>query len=102
MAQARGRAGSRRVAPVPRRKSCQQESSHRSWLVRPAGGRRQRHQLFCKLALFGFFCTIMPFAVSFQKMDPMLGAIIIGAEHVCVPVPIILAPVCLTWIPGWQ
>jgi hypothetical protein len=25
----------------------------------------------------------MPLAVSFQKMDPMLGAIIIGAEHVC-------------------
>ena len=25
----------------------------------------------------------MPLAVSFQKMDPMLGAIIIGAEDVC-------------------
>jgi hypothetical protein len=25
----------------------------------------------------------MPLAVSFQKMDPMLGAIIIGAEPVC-------------------
>mgnify|MGYP004563034593 CR=1 FL=1 len=31
----------------------------------------------------GFFPTIMPLAVSFQKMDPMLGAIIIGAEDVC-------------------
>jgi hypothetical protein len=28
----------------------------------------------------GFFYTIMPFVVSFQKMDPNLGAIIIGAE----------------------
>jgi hypothetical protein len=37
------------------------------------------HQLFCKSAFFVFFCTIMPLAVSFQKMDPMLGAIIIGA-----------------------
>jgi hypothetical protein len=36
-------------------------------------------QLFCKLALFGFFCTNMPLAVSFQKMDPMLDVIIIGA-----------------------
>jgi hypothetical protein len=27
-------------------------------------------QLFCKLALFGFFSTIMPLAVSFQKIDP--------------------------------
>jgi hypothetical protein len=26
----------------------------------------------------------MPLAVSFQKMDPMLDAIIIGAEPVCV------------------
>jgi hypothetical protein len=26
----------------------------------------------------------MPFAVSFQKMDPELGAVIIGAEVVCV------------------
>jgi hypothetical protein len=41
------------------------------------------NQLFCNLALFGFFPTIMPLAVSFQKMDPMLGAIIIGAELVC-------------------
>jgi hypothetical protein len=28
----------------------------------------------------GFFCATMPFAVSFQKMDPNLDAIIIGAE----------------------
>jgi hypothetical protein len=41
---------------------------------------RESGQLFCKLALFRFFCTTMPFAVSFQKMDPLLGAIIIGAE----------------------
>jgi hypothetical protein len=27
-----------------------------------------------------FFCTIIPFVVSFQKMDPNLGAVIIGAE----------------------
>jgi hypothetical protein len=40
-------------------------------------------QLFCKLAFFGFFCTIMPLAVSFQKMDPWLGAVIIGAELLC-------------------
>jgi hypothetical protein len=38
------------------------------------------YQLFWILALFGFFCTTMPFAVSFQKMDPNLGAVIIGAE----------------------
>jgi hypothetical protein len=31
----------------------------------------------------GFFPTIMPLTVSFQKMDPMLVAIIIGAEIVC-------------------
>jgi hypothetical protein len=37
-------------------------------------------QLFCILALLGFFCTIMPFIVSFQKIDPNLGAVIIGAE----------------------
>jgi hypothetical protein len=40
-------------------------------------------QLFCKLAIFGFFSTIMPLSVSFQNMDPMLGAIIIAAEPVC-------------------
>jgi hypothetical protein len=39
-------------------------------------------QLFCNLALF-VFCTIMPFAVLFQKLDPRLGAIIIGAELMC-------------------
>jgi hypothetical protein len=33
----------------------------------------------------------MPLSVSFQKMDPMLDAIIIGAKPVCVPAPIILA-----------
>jgi hypothetical protein len=37
-------------------------------------------QLFCILAHLGFFCTTMPFAVSFQKIDPLLDAIIIGAE----------------------
>jgi hypothetical protein len=37
-------------------------------------------QLFWILALFGFFCTTMPFTVLFQKMDPNLGVIIIGAE----------------------
>jgi hypothetical protein len=37
-------------------------------------------QLFCILALLRFFCTIMPFVVSFQKMDPNLGAVIIGAK----------------------
>jgi hypothetical protein len=37
-------------------------------------------QLFWILALFRFFCTTMLFAVSFQKMDSNLGAIIIGAE----------------------
>jgi hypothetical protein len=35
---------------------------------------------FLDFSLFGFFFTTMPFAVSFQKMDPNLGAIIIGAE----------------------
>jgi hypothetical protein len=42
--------------------------------------RRRACQLFCILALLGFFCTIMPFVVSFQKMDPNLDAVIIGAE----------------------
>jgi hypothetical protein len=36
---------------------------------------------FLDFSPFGFFfCTTMPFTVSFQKMDPNLGAIIIGAE----------------------
>jgi hypothetical protein len=47
------------------------------------GFHRCSAQLFCKLVLFGFFPTIMPLTVSFQKMDPMLGAIIIGAELLC-------------------
>jgi hypothetical protein len=34
---------------------------------------------FLQIGPFRVFCTIMPLAVSFQKMDPMLGAIIIGA-----------------------
>jgi hypothetical protein len=42
--------------------------------------RNRTIQLFCILALFRFFCTFMPFTVSFQKMDPNLGAIIIDAE----------------------
>jgi hypothetical protein len=41
-------------------------------------------QLFCNLAFLGFFCTIMPLSVSFQKMDPYLDAIIISAEVVSV------------------
>jgi hypothetical protein len=36
-------------------------------------------QLFCKLALFEFFLHNYALAVSFQKMDPMLDAIIFGA-----------------------
>jgi hypothetical protein len=44
----------------------------RRWaLVRPT---------FLHFSPFWFFCTIMPFVVSFKKMDPNLGAIIIGAE----------------------
>jgi hypothetical protein len=35
---------------------------------------------FSHFSLFWVFCTIMAFAVSFQKIDPNLGAIIIGAE----------------------
>jgi hypothetical protein len=35
---------------------------------------------FLHFSPFGGFCTIMPFIVSFQKMDPNLGAVIIGAE----------------------
>jgi hypothetical protein len=36
---------------------------------------------FLHFSPFGvFFCTIMPFAVSFQKMDPNLAAIIIGVN----------------------
>jgi hypothetical protein len=42
--------------------------------------REKEYQLFCFLAPLGSFFTNMPFAVSFQKMDPLLGAIIIGAE----------------------
>jgi hypothetical protein len=34
---------------------------------------------FFILAVFGVFCTTMPFTVSFQKMDPWLGVVIIGA-----------------------
>jgi hypothetical protein len=30
-----------------------------------------------------FSPTFMPLAVSFQKMDPYLGAVIIGAELLC-------------------
>jgi hypothetical protein len=36
---------------------------------------------FLILAFFlVLFCTIMPFTVSFQKMDPNLGVIIVGVE----------------------
>jgi hypothetical protein len=35
---------------------------------------------FLHFSPFGFFCTIMPFVVSFQKMDPNLDVVIIGAE----------------------
>lgn len=51
-------------------------------LVRVSRLRHGRHrcQLFRILAFFWVFCTIMAFAVSFQKIDPNLGAIIIGAE----------------------
>jgi hypothetical protein len=38
---------------------------------------------FANWPFSGFFLTIMPLAVSFQKMDHMLGAIIIGAELLC-------------------
>jgi hypothetical protein len=33
---------------------------------------------FFNLTIFGFFCTNTSFAVLFQKLDPWLGAIIIG------------------------
>jgi hypothetical protein len=35
---------------------------------------------FLHFSPFGVFCIIVPFVVSFQKMDPNLGAVIIGAE----------------------
>jgi hypothetical protein len=35
---------------------------------------------FLYFSPFRFFCTIMSFVVSFQKMDPNLGAVIIGVE----------------------
>jgi hypothetical protein len=38
---------------------------------------------FANWPFSSFFCTIMPLAVSFQKMDPSLGVVIIGAEVVC-------------------
>jgi hypothetical protein len=38
------------------------------------------HFFFCILALFTFFCTTIPFAVLFQKMDHWLDAVIIGAD----------------------
>jgi hypothetical protein len=38
---------------------------------------------FANWPFSGFFLTIMPLTVSFQKMDPMLGAIIISAELLC-------------------
>jgi hypothetical protein len=36
--------------------------------------------VFLQFSPFVFFCTDMSFAVSFQKMDPNLGTIIIGVE----------------------
>jgi hypothetical protein len=35
---------------------------------------------FANWPFLGFFCTTIPFIVSFQKINPLLGAIIIGAE----------------------
>jgi hypothetical protein len=37
------------------------------------------YQLFCILVLLDFF-TIIPFAYSFQKIDPKYGVIIISTE----------------------
>jgi hypothetical protein len=39
------------------------------------------HPIFLHFSPFWFLCTIMPFAVSFQKMDPWLGAVIIGGRR---------------------
>jgi hypothetical protein len=42
-----------------------------------------RANFFANWPFSGFFPTNTPLTVSFQKMDPYLGAVIIGAELPC-------------------